>query len=451
MDKILLEHPIAAWTLDEDFSLVAPSTSIDSFYTLAPVVIPLQNPSNGGGYMSFNTTGSHGLVEGDFITIAGVTPSTYNGTYRVHSISSATAFTVQGSITSNITGTPGSVTKNYYAQELTAYNSSKYPGYVWITNPLTSKVPMVYGSGKAQYGSFIIPSFGFLSSTGKYNQYTLETWVKIKRTSDTNKRKLIGLFDNTAATDDGNGLYYNDKSFILKIGDKSDAAYIKQTNKPLLIHIGYSETSAFLYVNGEQLINLVLEETDVALLATPTSNKDYISLQSATFDCPAIYPYKLSASQAKVHYAYGQAVSVPETINKKYGGKTVSVDFASAGYAASYNYPVNAQWKNSISDNIEIADYSISNKEFALPAFNLYDPVEEEYKTENDFFTYMSSVGSWNTKSGSLSTMNSNLEFSSLNFFNSGLKAFYAKYHISGNPSTTEKTIFKIINKINKN
>jgi len=448
MDKILLEHPIAAWTLDEDFSTTGPFTDLDSFYTLVPVVIPAQTTSNGGGYMSFNTTGSHNLVVGDFVTIAGVTPTAYNGKYKVYATSSATNFTVAGSTTGNIT-VAGTVTKHYAAYELTAYNSSRHPGYVWTTNPLVSKVPMVYGSGKAQYGSFILPSFGFLSSTGKYNQYTLETWVKIKRTSDTNKRKLIGLFDNTASTDDGNGLYYNDTSFILKIGNKSDSAYIKQTNKPLLIHIGYSESSASLYVNGEQLINLVLEETDFALLATPTNGKDYISLQSATFDCPAIYPYRLSATQAKVHYAYGQAVSVPETINKKYGGKTVSIDFPSAGYGPSQNYPTNGQWKNAISDNLEIGDYSISNKEFDLPIFNVYDTVTEETGTIEDVVSALGS-GVWNMKSGTLSNSNSNMQFPSLNLFNNGLKAFYTKYQTTS-ISTSEKTIFKIIHKINKN
>jgi hypothetical protein len=310
---------------------------------------------------------------------------------------------------------------------------------------------MVYGSGKAQYGSFIIPSFGFLSSTGKYNQYTFETWVKIKKNSDTNKRKLIGLFDNTATTDDGNGLYYNDTSFILKIGNKSDAAYIKQTNKPLLVHIIYSENSTSLYVNGEQLINLITDKEDIALLAAPTNGKEYISLQAATFDCPAIYPYKLSVSQAKVHYAYGQAVSVPETINKKYGGKTVSIDFASAGYAASYNYPTTGQWKNSVSDNINIADYSISNKEFELPAFNLYDTVTEEFKSQKELLAYLDGPTTWNMKYDLLSTVNSNIEFPSLNIFDSPLKAFYTRYYISGLPSTSEKTIFKIINKINDN
>ena len=449
MDKILLEHPIAAWTLDEDFASIGPSTNINSFYTLSPKTVPIQTTSNGGGYMSFTTSTAHGLVVGDYVVISGVTPIAYNGTYRVYAVNSTTNFTVNGSTTGNIT-VAGTATKQYHAYELTSYNSSKYPGYVWITNPLTSKVPMVYGSGKAQFGSFILPSFGFLSSVGKYNQYTFETWVKIRRTADTNKRKLIGLFNNVPSTDDGNGLYYNNTSFILKIGNKSDAAYIKQTNKPLLIHIGYSESSASLYVNGEQLINLVLDEEDLAMLATPINGKDYISLQSATFDCPAIYPYRLSASQAKVHYAYGQAVSVPETINKRYGGKTVSIDFPSAGYAASQNYPINAQWKNAVYDNLEIGDYSVSNKEFDLPTFNLYDTVTEETGTIDDVVLALGS-GGWNMKSGALSTKNSNVQFPSLNFFNNGLKAFYASYYTIGNPSTSEKTIFKIINKINKN
>jgi hypothetical protein len=449
IDKILSEHPIAAWSLDEDFSVTGPFTYLDSLYSPSSIVIPTQTTSNGGGYMSFNTTGNHGLLPGDYVLISGLTPNGYNGRYSVYATPSATNFTVNGTTSGNVT-VAGTVTKNYQAYELTAYNTNKYPGYVLRQNPLSSKVPMVYGSEKSQYGSFILPSFGFLSHSGRYGQYTLETWIKMKRTKGKDKVKLIGLFNTLPTTDDGNGLYLSDSSLILKIGNKSDMAYIKQTHKPLLIHITYSENAAALFVNGEQLINLILETSDIDLLTDTTNN--YLTFQSATYDCPAIYPYRLSLAQAKVHYAYGQAVTVPETINKKYGGKTVSIDFASAKYAAGYNYPNNAEWKSGISDGLTIDKYSIASKKFTLPQFNFYDTSTETAKTLDDFVSVLSAASqAWKPKYDSFSTVNSNVEMKSLNLVDSKIKGFYADYSINGTASTSEKTIFKLINKIDKN
>ena len=138
MDKILLEHPIAAWTLDEDFATTDPTVELDSFYPVTTAVIPTQTTSNGGGYMSFTTSTAHGLVANDWVTVSGLVPGDYNGKYKVYGVSSTTSFTINGSTTGNITDS-GAVTKNYPAYELTAYNSSKYPGYVWKNNPLTSE------------------------------------------------------------------------------------------------------------------------------------------------------------------------------------------------------------------------------------------------------------------------------------------------------------------------
>ena len=448
MDKILSEHPIAAWTLDEDFAADGPFENMDSFFsTPASVVIPLGNVTNSGGFATISTTGAHGLIIGDNVLISTVVPSGYRGRYQIIDVPTTTSFKIQTSTTGNVTGA-GTLVEKYNGYKLDSYNTERFPGYVLSNKALSSKVPMVYGSPKSQNGSFLIPSFGFLSKSGAYNQYTFETWVKIKRTNTSNKFKLIGLFRETASTDDGNGLYYNDTSFILKIGNKSDTAYIKEMNKPLLIHIVYSESSVQLFVNGELLINLILEEADLALLSNPANLKNYICLQSATFDCPAIYPYRLSPEQTKMHYVYGQAVIVPEKINKVYGGKTISIDFPSAGYSANMNYPTNSQWKNSISNNLNIQDYSISNKKFDLPTFNFYDTGTSPGipKTSADFITAIGG-NTWQPKFGTFSTVNSNVEFKKLNVLDDKIAGFYIDYTLVGTASTDETTIFKVLDK----
>ena len=153
-----------------------------------------------------------------------------------------------------------------------------------------------------------------------------------------------------------------------------------------------------------------------------------------------------------MHYALGQAVAMPETINKSYGGATVSIDFPSARYAATLNYPVNAEWRSGVHDNIDVKRYSISNKQPSLPVFNFYDPeAEESFSKEDLIEELVQNSQQWKPKYGTFSSVNSNLEFESLDVLNDKLEGFYIDCYASSLPSTTEKIIFKIINKYDKN
>jgi hypothetical protein len=447
MDKILKEHPIAAWTLDEDFLSTGPFTDMSSYFSNTSFTI--SSVSASGTSRTFTTSTNHNFILNSFVYISAVVPTGYRGFYRITAIPALNQFTIENSTTGSIT-TNGNVVEKQWAYQLTPYNTEAFPGYVFSKGMLESRLPLAYGSNDAKYGSFLLPSFGMFSDAGKYSQYTIETWVKIKRTNSLDKYKLIGTFNTTDGTDDGNGLYYNNTSLILKIGNKKDIAFIKQINKPMLIQITYSSNSCSLFLNGEEVIKLILEESDISMLTSVAASRKFLSFQNAIFDCPAIYPYILSAYQNKVHYAYGQAVSVPEKINKEYGSKTISIDFSSAKYSNNLNYPNNAEWKHGISDNLVLSQYSISNKEYSLPDFNFYDTSTETIKTLKDYLTVLGS-NNWNLKYSTFSTVNSNIEFENMDLFNEKLKGFYTHVTYAGTPSTTEKTIFKIINKFDKN
>jgi hypothetical protein len=463
MDGIFkIHHPIAAWTMDDDFSTSANIDSLDSFYYSSVVVSAISTISS--GKIEVTTSTNHNLVVGDIVEITGVKPQTLNNRYVVQSITNSTKFKVDsvyaGPITLN-----GKAIKGINAYRLNAYNKPEYPGYALITNPsntaspipkLQTKTPLSLGSYGAKYGSVLIPSAGFLSSNGRYNQYTLETWIKLKRYNSSNIYKIVGLFNNNNSIDDGNGLYYNNTSFILKIGDKTDAVFVKQINKPILIQLTYSSTSASLFINGEELISLQLEKSDIDMLTD--SNKQYISLQSAVFDSIVLYPYKLTKEQTMINYALGQAVVPDRIITRTYGGKIFHIDFPSANYPINQSYPKSdISWNSKIKENLNISKKSLSNKEFALPEFNFKEIGTGTVKTIDDYLNSGSTT--WNFSSSFWSGICSNVQFLNLDILDSPLSAFYLDAYVNFNTNlnttfslyTTERTIFKIIDKYTGN
>ena len=353
-------------------------------------------------------------------------------------------------------------TGTHLGYTLPAYNTEKYPAFVTADgNLLTNKMQIAYGSTGSKFGSVIIPAFGFLNEGGAYKTYTFETWVKLKKplsvsNQNTKIHKLLGAFssefnntDRTKTVDDGNGLYYSQTSFILKIGSKTGKAYIKQFNKPILIQVTYTPNSASLLVNGEERIAISLDETDIQTLKLGTNSKDYLMLNNANIDSVAIYPYKVSQEQAKLRYAAGQsAATTVELINKEHGSNTIAVDYsASNTYSAMYKFPLNDEWKNSHSDNVFVKQFSIGNNQYELPSFNYSS------SNLNNFYSQVLDTGVWNPKSGSFSSVNSHAEFESMSkILAEPVKGFFADFNVSlASAPTTEKTIFKIVDVYNNN
>jgi hypothetical protein len=455
MDGIFkVHHPISAWTLDDDLSLDRRAVAIDSFY-FTKQTIASQTPSTSGGFASF-TLANHGLHAEDIIQISGFKTEGYNGRFKVASTVGTDIFSI-ATATTGATGSSAIARRGIDAFELKSYNKVNYPGYALLTNPnsgtnvdkLQGKVPLSAGSSGARYGSTLIPSAGFLSSNGRYNQYTFETWVKIKRSNSSNIYKLIGLFNNNPATDDGNGLYYNNTSFILKIGNKTDSVFIKQINKPLLLQITYSETSASLYVNGEQLITLTLDPSDIALLKD--SEQQYLSLQSATFDSIVLYPYKLTTEQAGLNYALGQATVPDQVTAKNYDGKSYHIDYVSSKYQTGFYYPKGTSWDTKIKENLNVDKYFLSNKEFELPTFNFQsnDGTATEF-TLTDFYSTGSPIFNFSNTTY-WSGICSNIEINNIDIFNEGMTGFYIDAYSTSTPSSTQRTLFKIIDKYTTN
>jgi|GEM_PF-1232339 len=83
---------------------VAESPVVATVPKLFPtVVVPVQTPIISSGTVTIKTSSPHGLSVGDSVTLGGVSPVGYQGTYQVTAIPTATTFSYSNSTTGNIT------------------------------------------------------------------------------------------------------------------------------------------------------------------------------------------------------------------------------------------------------------------------------------------------------------------------------------------------------------
>ena len=230
---------------------------------------------------------------------------------------------------------------------LKSYAQVSNDGYYFIQNKTflskNSGIPMVYGSDSItkilyrddERPSMVIPGQGFLNSSGKYSQYTFETWLRIDADTSANT-KIFG----TASISYPFGLWINDGFITLKIGDFYGSHYVGEWYRPMLVHISYSPIGASLLINGERVIDLKFNIDDLKTYLLPGKNDennyqlDWLGFfnndETITYeiDCPAIYPYLISDVVAKKRFVYGQGVSSTPAVNSSKGETTAYVDYA---------------------------------------------------------------------------------------------------------------------------
>jgi hypothetical protein len=304
-----------------------------------------------------------------------------------------------------------------------AFPASPYvPGikngyYLIKDNKLLSKntsVPMVYGSDSItklvpnlNNPSLIIPGLGFLNETGKYQEYTVEMWMRINCDSVDPLR----IFGPIGSTD---GLYVEDGFISLVIGKYFASHYIGEWYRPMLIQIKMNQNNASLIINGEQVISL---DINLELLDLPSefngSDKEldwlgFYSYENANpyeVDCIAIYSYLVPDLIAKKRWVYGQAVISPETINSAYGASSIYIDYPYSEYTANYTYPNIGNWSQATLDNVSTTEKTLSVTKHSLPSLFLDNKTEINFIDDNKFiqdesyeyFTFRPN-STWNNK-----------------------------------------------------
>jgi len=343
----------------------------------------------------------------------------------------------------------GLVAKCYGLQELNAY-------YLASENMLKAKnlgIPMVYGTSSltALYAngsnpSLIIPGVGFLNESGKFKEYTLETWLRVNSYTNEVKRIIGPIASN-------DGIYVDGPAIGLKIDNQYKAYYVGEWTRPMLVHLRIGKDVASLVINGQEVISLDYDRETISLPEMLNENqKDqdwigfyaYEDVSPIEIDCVGIYPYVVATAMAKRRFVFGQGVEIPENINTSYSGTSVFIDYAFADYTANYSYPKVGSWQQAFNDNTSIINKSLSVPSGPLPEIFLSSKTEEELLLDcklaqssdtKNFFSFRPNTN-WSSVSGYLF-------FKNFDFLKTPISAFYGCMRIPESSPTTQ-TLFRI-------
>jgi len=342
----------------------------------------------------------------------------------------------------------GIVAKCYGLQELNGY-------YLVSDNMLKAKnsgIPIVYGTSSLTTlypnglnPSLIVPGVGMLNESGKFRQYTLETWLRINSYSNDRKR-IIGPI----ASQDG--IYVDGPSIGLKIGNEYNTYYVGEWTRPMLVHLRVGKDTSSLLINGQEVISLnyLTESLSLPAMLNGVKDQDWIGFYAhediypIEIDCVGIYPYVVATAVAKRRFVFGQGVEIPENINTSYSGTSVFIDYEFADYTSNYSYPKIGSWNQGFSDNTSIRNKSLSVTSHPLPEMFLSSKTKEELFSDckeiqspstKNFFSFRPN-SSWNQTSAYIF-------FKNFDFLGSSVSGFYGCFQIP-QTSATAQTLFKI-------
>lgn len=259
--KILKDHPVGFWTLDELYtSLYSPSTYNDSGVTYNQPVF-----YNSGGVLAEypidkSGCGNDGIYNGDFPLNDYLAPLVSGGQYGT-----------------NITNV----------------------GYIEL--PIS----------KDYYGS--IKSNSLANKYTSDNDFSLELWIYPRITTTTLTPIFADITNNI-------GIFWQNNNLIFKVQSDSIEHTITQKNQVMHIVAVYSKNTIALYVNGNNVSAKSLTSFFFTNLSTlfqigPTAN----SADSFIVDAPAIYRYSLSLEKVREHYIASFPLYPSQVVNPEQG------------------------------------------------------------------------------------------------------------------------------------
>lgn len=268
----------------------------------------------------------------------------------------------------------------YKVYPIDSYGFVVEDGYYIVENNRmlagNSNLPIIYGSGDvtniqaSQYGapSIVFPGKGFLHDNGKYDTLTAEFWLKIAPLSTTEK-KIFG----PVGSDDG--IYISQNFITINVGPYIKSYFVGKWNRPMLIHMSYSQEEISLMINGSQVIN---QKIDIEDIEFPYEENDWVAFYSDSsiklfqIDSFSIYPYQITSNMAKRKFVYGQGVDNINDIVKKFNGSPTLIDFAFSNYSRNIIYPDNTPWTSGFYSNLEPQDKYLGFADYSTPELVSY-------------------------------------------------------------------------------
>lgn len=342
------------------------------------------------------------------------------------------------------------------------YGEALINGY-YLTNgdslrAINFGVPLAFGSSSVTkilpnvisgttYPSLIFPGYGFLNNIGRYNQYTVEMWLRLNNDYD----QPIKFFGPIASDD---GLYVEGPFLTLVIGNQYKSHYVGEWFRPMLIQIRVIEDLISLVVNGEQIFNIAFDDDTIAFPSEFDGNgksQDWLgfygneNLKSLEIDSFVIYTYPVPNELAKRRWVWGQGVPTLETVNSSLNSISVFSDYSFSNYAVNYTYPDFGNWKQGFFDNINTTRTSLQMPDYELPLIILddqslqtwYDDLNTLESAETTkYFTFRPN-SNWDNKS-------CRFAFNSFGLLSEPVRSFYAIVAFDPNIVSGEETIFEI-------
>jgi hypothetical protein len=337
------------------------------------------------------------------------------------------------------------------------YGLQELDGYYLVSESMlkakNSGIPMVYGTSglttlypNGSDPSLLVPGVGILNESGKFKQYTLETWIRINSYSNDRKR-IIGPISSD------NGIYVEGPFIGLKIGNEYKNYYVGEWTRPMLVHMRVGKDTASLLINGQEVISLNYLTESLSLpsmLNESEKDQDWIGFYAhediypIEVDCVGIYPYVVATAVAKRRFVFGQGVDIPENINTSYSGTSIFIDYSFADYSSNYSYPKIGSWNQGFSDNVSVSNRALSVLSQPLPEIVLSSKTEEELFLDckavqptdtRDFFSFRPNP-SWDSVSG-------HMFFKNFDLINTPVSTFYGCFRLP-QASESVQTLFKI-------
>jgi len=312
-------------------------------------------------------------------------------------------------------------------------------------------LPIIFGTDSvtkitaSQYEnpSLIFPGKGMLNSEGRYKNYSLEMWMKIKPNT-LESRRILGPLSNDY------GLYVREGFISLVVGNEIGSYSVSQWYRPMLIQIIFGQKTISLLINGEEVITINYDRKNIDL---PNDNDwwgiySYADIETFEIDCISIFPYIMPSQVAKKHFVWGQGVESLQFINNEFMGTAASIDFSTANYTSNIIYPDTFRWDAGYFNNANANSTSLSLPNYILPIINIgnrklndwYSANKQvnllEYPLEDhqNFITFRPNIdnGSWTT-SGTNWNEKCYLNFPTLNILSDSLSAIYGVFEINEN------------------
>lgn len=318
-------------------------------------------------------------------------------------------------------------------------------------------IPLAYGSSSVtrllpnvlndiSYPSLIFPGYGFLNNVGRYNDYTVEFWMRIN--SD-----IAGPFKIFGPIASSDGLYIEGSFLTLVVNKTIRSHYVGEWFRPMLIQIKYGNGFLGLMVNGEEIFSVEVNDRELVFPNEfdGTKNQNWLgfytdeSIPSFEIDSFAIYPYIVPTEVAKRRWVWGQGVPTLETINSSLNAVTVASDYTVADFGTNYNYPNFGKWSQGSFSNIDPKSIPLTLPAYSLPSIvtgslsldKLYDDIDDILSTSEDvYFTFKPNVD-WDDQ-------RSRFSFDNFSLLTEPVQSFYGVFE---SQATSEaETLFRIEN-----